>query len=312
MAARRNPLPPRTYASIAAAGIAVVLAALLLVAYVPPPESQAGQLTLDYALLVLLGLAAAVACFGVLGASYARITGKRMGVTAELGGPVSVAALVVAGGVWQREEPPVTPATATVVVSVKDPHGNYLEAGGLTLRFPSGLSVHDGLTGKGLLTFTQVPATHLEKPVDLTYSLPSGFTFNGTDNLREEMAFVVELPPPPPPPAPPCLVHVAEQWRSALAPALPSSITLSSSPVEAKVRLSIETGELRAASGQARARRQATLEPGPGGPLHLSPFSGAYQPADMPGTDAAYQAWRASLTESDLAALAAALAEACS
>jgi hypothetical protein len=131
-----QPLPACTYAIISLIGLVLGLGLLVFYVYeVPRLVETSSQSQVYYLLLIPWALACAAFLFGAM-RSYGRFTHKHLGNALELGGPVVLFCLVVAGGF--KLVPPA-PATFDLTVRAhsaddKDPLINH---GGITVELGS-------------------------------------------------------------------------------------------------------------------------------------------------------------------------------
>lgn len=85
--------------------IATVFAGAVGVYFTLPVMHQYDARLFNYGFYVVLGILAAVACFGVLRSS-GKLRGEQFGSSWELGGAAAFCALVIAGGIWYESQHP--------------------------------------------------------------------------------------------------------------------------------------------------------------------------------------------------------------
>jgi hypothetical protein len=163
----KQPFSARTYGIISAVGLAVAAGAALLLAY-RPPSGGAGAGALTFLLLVICGLAAAAFLYGAISGSYA-VVERKAPVVLRLGGPVAVAALVVAGGFYfvQGTEDATFDVTVRIYDRTRKPVGNAA----ITLDFGD-LDLNQSTNANGRADFRAVPHKYKGRKVDILIRAP--------------------------------------------------------------------------------------------------------------------------------------------
>lgn len=111
-----QPMAPWSYAAMALVGLAIGIGLLLFYVYRVPKLVESGvQNQVFYLLLIPWSLGSAAFLFGAM-RSYARLTRRHFGSALELGGPVVLFCLVVAGGFKLVPPPPEKPETFDLTV----------------------------------------------------------------------------------------------------------------------------------------------------------------------------------------------------
>ena len=113
---------------------------------------------LYYLVLIPLGLSAATFLFGVL-RSYAVYTGKVLGGTLELGGPIVAAALVVIGGFYLPKPAPEAFTITVLVHGEAGPHDLVLRNVGIVWMTLGPDRRQERIGDKGQADFKNIPAS---------------------------------------------------------------------------------------------------------------------------------------------------------
>jgi len=118
-----------------------------------------------YLLLWILGITSALFLFGVLRSSAA-LSGKQWGTAVDLGGPVVIGILVVAGGYKFSQ----LPETFTLTVRLNGSFPIQEMASGAKLWVDlNGRREHDDFGPNGQLVIMEVPSTFLTDPIPVTF-----------------------------------------------------------------------------------------------------------------------------------------------
>ena len=193
--ASKQPFSARTYGIIAATGLAISIAAALLLAY-SPPEGGAGAGALTFLLLVVCGLAAAAFLYGAVSGSYA-VVERKAPLTLRLGGPVAVAALVVGGGFYfvRGSED----GTFDVTVRVYDRTRKPIDNAQVTIDVGD-LDLNQSTNANGRAEFRAVPRKYKGRRADILLRAPGFEETHKLLALQPLLDVALERREPPPRP----------------------------------------------------------------------------------------------------------------
>ncbi len=171
----KQPFSARAYGIIAATGLAIAIATAVLLAY-SPPEGGAGAGALTFLLLVICGLATAAFLYGAVSGSYA-VVERKAPLTLRLGGPVAVAALVVAGGFYFVQHS--QDGTFDVTVRIYDRSRKPIANAQVTLDVGD-LDLNQSTNANGRAEFRAVPRKYKGRRTDVLIRAPG---FEATHKL---------------------------------------------------------------------------------------------------------------------------------
>jgi hypothetical protein len=180
-AAPHQPLGSLAYAVVAflSLGVTLIVAYGLYLANQNAVSSPVLR-SFYYVLLWVLGITSALFLFGVL-RSTATLSGKQWGAAVDLGGPVVIGVLVVAGGYKFSQ----LPETFTLTVRLDGPYPVEQMASGAKLWIDlNGRREHDDFASNGQVVILEVPSAFLTDSVPITFE-SNGFRSSDGHNSMQ-------------------------------------------------------------------------------------------------------------------------------